>query len=102
MREETKMAAFFVANVTIKNPDKFQEYAQKSGATFAPYGGETVLRGKLNGTLAGTANHQAVGIVKFPSAEALASWFNSPQYQAIIPLRDEAAEMTITTYSVPA
>ena len=96
------MTAFFVARVSIKDPEKFQDYAQKAAATFGPHGGEPVLRGALTGALVGTADHQAVGIVKFPSREALDAWFASPAYQAIVPLRDEAAEMTITTYAVPA
>lgn len=96
------MPAFFVATVTIKDPDKFREYAQKAAATFAPHGGEAVLRGGADEALVGKLDHQAVGIVKFPSAEALLAWFGSASYQAIVPLRDEAAEMTIVTYSVPA
>lgn len=96
------MTAFFVANVTIKDPLKFQEYAQRAAVTFAAHGGEPVLRGRTEGTLVGTASHQTVGIVRFPSQEALTNWFNSPEYQAIVPLRDSAADMTITTYSVPA
>ncbi len=93
------MAAFFVANVKLKDPIKFQEYAQKAGKTIAAHGGEPVLRGKLDTVLAGSAEHEAVGIVKFPHAEALAAWFNSSEYQAIIPLRDEAADICIVTYT---
>jgi uncharacterized protein (DUF1330 family) len=93
------MTAFFVATVSIKHPDKFQEYAQKAAATFAPHGGEAVLRGKVDRVLAGKADHQAVGIVGFPDAEALSAWFNSPEYQALVPLRDEAADITIITCS---
>ncbi len=96
------MTAFFVAATTIKNPEKFQEYAQKAGATFAPHGGEPVLRGQAKGALVGALDHQAVGIIKFPDLAALNAWFQSPEYQAIVPLRNEAAEMTIVTYSVPA
>lgn len=95
------MKAFFVAAVTVKDPAKFQEYAEKAGATFAAHGGEPVLRGKVNGALVGATDHQAVGIVKFPNQDALAAWFGSAEYQALIPLRDQAADMTITTYSVP-
>ena len=29
-------------------------------------------------------------------------WYSSPAYQALVPLRDEAAEMTLIAYSVPA
>jgi len=95
------MTAFFVATVKVKDPQKFQEYSQKAGETFMPHGGELVLRGKQTGVLAGDADHQAVGIVKFPDQGALTAWFNSDAYQAIVPLRDEAADMTIVTYSVP-
>jgi uncharacterized protein (DUF1330 family) len=79
----------------------FQEYAQMAAATFAPYGGEAVLRGKVDRALVGRAGHQAVGIVKFPDAGALSAWFSSPQYQALVPLRDEAADITIITYAIP-
>ncbi len=96
------MTAFFIATASIKNQDKFKLYAQKAGATFPPHGGELVLRGKVEGTLSGQSAHQAVGIIKFPNMKALQAWFNSDAYQAIIPLRDEAAEMTIVSYTVPA
>lgn len=95
------MTAFFVATVTIKDPQKFQEYAQKAGETMAPHGGEAVLRGKIDTVLVGQADHQAVGIVKFPNQDALSAWYNSDAYQKIVPLRDEAADMTIATYSIP-
>lgn len=95
------MTAFFVATATVKDPKKFQEYAQKAGETLAPHQGELVLRGKLDNVLAGPADHQTVGIIKFPNQDALKAWFHSGAYQAIVPLRDEAADMTIVSYVVP-
>lgn len=97
------MTAFFIATVTIKDPEKFQEYARQAGATFAAHGGEPVMRGRLDSMLTGgEAGHQTVGIVKFPDAAALSAWHASSAYQAIIPLRDEAADVTIASYVVPA
>lgn len=96
------MTAFFVATVNIKDPEKFQEYAQKVGATFAPHGGELLLRGMLDTVLTGNADHQAVGVVKFPDAESLNAWYASSAYQAIVPLREEAADMTIASYVMPS
>ncbi len=29
-------------------------------------------------------------------------WYSSPAYQALVPLRDEVAEMTLDAYPVPA
>ena len=96
------MTAFFVATVTVKDSGKFQDYAKKAATTFAEHGGELVLRGQADGVLAGSADHQAVGIVKFPNKDALSAWYKSTAYQAIIPLRDEAADMTIVAYEAPA
>jgi len=96
------MTAFFVATAKIKDSEKFQEYAQKAGGTLAPHGGELVLRGLKEDVLAGDADHQTVGIIKFPNQDALMAWFNSDAYQAIVPLRHKAADMTIVTYSEPA
>lgn len=96
------MSAFFIGTTTIKDAEKFQEYASKTAQTFAAFGGELVTRGKAEITLAGESDHQAVGIVRFPDMESLNNWFQSPEYQALIPLRDNAADMTLVAYSVPA
>jgi len=92
------MTAFFIATMTVKDGEKFQEYGGKAAQTFAPFGGSLVVRGKAGDTLAGSSNHQAVGVVRFPDMEALKAWYHSPDYQALIPLRDEAADMTLVTY----
>ncbi|HED34167.1 MAG TPA: DUF1330 domain-containing protein [Gammaproteobacteria bacterium] len=95
------MAAFFIANVTVKDPEKFQAYAAKAGETMKKYHGEVALRGKFEQGLKGDADHHAVAVVRFPSHDDLRSWYFSEAYQAVIPLRDEAAEMSITTYVEP-
>ena len=41
------MPAFFVATVSVKNPEKMKEYAAKSGPTFAAFGGTLLARGGL-------------------------------------------------------
>ncbi len=94
--------AFLVATVTVVDAEKFRVYASRAGKTFVPYGGESVLRGRVDSALAGEVDHQMVGIVRFPSLEALKAWYNSPHYQELIPLRDEAARVSITIYLSPA
>jgi uncharacterized protein (DUF1330 family) len=96
------MSAFFIATSTIKDPEKFAEYGAKAGASLASYGGNLVIKGKAVKALAGASNHQAVGIIRFADMEALNAWYQSPAYQALIPLRNEAVEMTLITYEEPA
>ncbi len=100
-KNQDKQAAFFTALVKIRNSEKFSEYATKAGASFAAFDGKPVLRGKKTGVLNGVADHDMTGIVQFPSMTALNAWYNSPDYQAIIPLRDAACDMTIITYEIP-
>ncbi len=93
------MSAFFIANVSVKNPELFQEYAKKAGESIAPFGGVVMARGKTEGVLEGNCNHKAVGIVEFPDMESLDRWYNSDDYQKIIPLRDHAADINIIKYA---
>jgi uncharacterized protein (DUF1330 family) len=96
------MTAFFISTVTVKDPEKFQDYAQQAGKSFAPFGGEGVLRGKMKQALVGEADHQAVGIIKFPDMDSLNNWYQSAAYQKLIPLRNSAVDMTLVTYAVPS
>lgn len=90
--------AYVVGQVTVKDEGKWTEYQSKVGATFGPWGGEPVLRGKQFAALAGTCPHAAVVVLRFPDADALRNWFESPEYQALIALRDAAADVVLTAY----
>ncbi len=96
------MSAFFIATVAVKDADKFQQYAEKSKATFDLFKAEVITKGKYHGTLAGDANHQIAAIIKFKDMDTLDKWYMSDEYQALIPLRNKAADMTIVKYVVPA
>jgi len=95
------MTAFFVATSRIKDPQKYAEYGANAGATFAAFGGQLVVRGKAGDVLAGASDHQTIAVVRFPDTAAINGWYNSPAYQALIPLRDEAVDMTLVTYEEP-
>lgn len=95
------MSAFFVAQVTIKNAELFQQYAEQAGKTFEEFGGEVVSRGKAMAILTDEnqiLDHQALALVRFPDSNKLNAWYQSAAYQKLIPLRNEAAKMVITRY----
>lgn len=96
------MSAFLIAHVTIKNPDRFKEYGASASGTFAPFGGELVLKGKMSNVLEGNHSHQMAAIIKFPDMKSLNNWYKSDAYQAIIPIRDEGADVTFVTYEEPS
>jgi len=94
--------AFFVATATINDREKFQRYAAAAGESLIPFAGTLVTRGQADKVLAGTQPQQTVAVVSFPSLDTLYDWYQSPAYQGLISLRDEAAEMTLTAYSAPS
>ena len=90
--------AYAVGQITVKNPEQWVEYRDKVPATLALHGGEVVFRGNQLASLAGQNPHPDIVVIRFPTMAALTNWFSSPAYQALIPLRDEAADVVLTSY----
>ena len=95
------MNAFVIATIRVKNKDKLQDYAAAAGPTIAAHGGEFVMRGMFGTALAGQSDPHMTGIIRFPDLDTARKWYGSDAYQAIIPLRDEACDMTLLAYNVP-
>ena len=92
------MSAFVVFHGNINDPDKFGVYAKGVPPTLQPFNGELSLRGKVGRVLAGNHDQKIVALLKFPDLENVHAWYESDAYQALIPLRDEAADVTVISY----
>ena len=86
------MSAYVIVNATPKNPEKLKEYGGQAGPLVKQFGGDVVLNGGVTDVLNGSHDHPRCVILKFETAEAARAWYNSPEYQAIIPVRDEGAD----------
>lgn len=91
-------AAYVIGQVTVKDEAKWSEYRRKVPETFGPWGGEPVFRGTQFAALAGHCPHSDVVVLRFPNVAALRGWFASDAYQALIPLRDAAADVVLSAY----
>jgi uncharacterized protein (DUF1330 family) len=90
--------AYLVGHIIVKDADKWAEYRNRVPATIAPFGGELVFRGKHAATLSGNSPYTDIVVIRFPDAAALNAWHASAPYQAIVPLREEAAEVVLVSY----
>ena len=90
--------AYIVGQITIKSPEIWAEYCSKVPETLIPWGGELVFRGKQVAALAGANPHADIVVIRFPDIAAVNSWFSAPAYQALIPLRQLAAEVVLLSY----
>ena len=91
--------AYVVGQITVKNTAKWDEYRSRVPQTLAPWGGEMVFRGTQAAVLAGESTHPGIVVIRFPSLAAADGWFSSAAYQALIPLRLEAADVTLLSYA---
>lgn len=95
------MSAFLIFHSEVRDPEKFQAYAQAVPATLKSFGGTLMAKGKSAKVLSGQHNHSTVGILKFPDLIKAHGWYESEAYQALIPNRNEAADMTVISYEQP-
>jgi uncharacterized protein (DUF1330 family) len=92
------MAAYVIGHITVRNADKWAEYRAAVPASLAPWGAELVFRGRCIEVLDGPHEHADVVVIRFPDIAALRGWYRSPAYQALIPLRRQAADMVLLAY----
>ncbi len=90
--------AYLIGQITIIDADKWAEYRSQVPATLEPWGGQLVFRGGLSSVLSGEHKHSDAVVIRFPDLKALTDWHFSPQYQSLIPLRQEAAEIDLLAY----
>lgn len=91
-------AACLIGHITIKDAEKWAAYRSQVPATLEPWGAELVFRGQRVAVLAGEHPHSDVVVIRFPSREAIAGWHSSAAYQALIPLRQQAADVVLLSY----
>lgn len=94
------MSALMIARITVRDADKFQDYLARTQKVAAPYGAELVFRGKVDRALNGADDHQIAVIVKFPGLDKIDAWYGSDGYQPLMALRDEGADMQMTSYEL--
>jgi uncharacterized protein (DUF1330 family) len=81
------MTAFVIVDVEIQDADGYREYQQRVPETFAAFGGRFVVRGGNLEHLEGSWSPTRLVMLEFPSVERAKAWYQSPEYQAIIPIR---------------
>lgn len=81
------MPAYFVAEVEVTNPAPYETYRARVPATLAQYGGRFIARGGKTELIEGGPEPKRVVIIEFADAAAARRWYNSPEYQEVLPIR---------------
>jgi uncharacterized protein (DUF1330 family) len=89
------MPAYWIAHVTVTDPDAYQGYQSLAPAAFAKYGATFLARGGANESPEGAQFDRHV-VIAFASLAAAQACYTSPEYQAARQHRLGAAEVMIT------
>ena len=92
------MAALLVGTIRVNHPALWRQYVERVGATIAQYDGVALGRGVKALELAGHAHGERMVVARFTDLAALRRWHDSPEYQALVPLRMAAADVVLTAY----
>jgi uncharacterized protein (DUF1330 family) len=85
------MAVYVVAQGRIEDRSLLDEYVAKAVPTIFQHGGRVVAFDESPEVVEGSVDLPRTVILEFASREAFRKWYDSPEYQAVLPMRLEAA-----------
>ena len=88
------MSVYVVASGRIDNPEMLNEYLGKASATIPPEA-QVLAVDETAEVVEGDVQPPRIVIIEFPSRESFRGWYDSPEYQAVVGLRLEAAPGTM-------
>lgn len=81
------MAAYFIVDGDVKNPQAYEAYKQAAAASIAQYGGRYLVRGGTHEVLEGDWRPTRLVVLEFPNGEAAKQWYASEGYGEVKPIR---------------
>lgn len=88
------MAAYWIAHVTVTDPERYKAYQALAPAAFARFGGQFLARGGESDVLEGPEQARHV-VIAFPDLTSARACYASAEYQAARAAREGAAEVAL-------
>jgi uncharacterized protein (DUF1330 family) len=89
------MTAYWIAHVTVTDPEIYKEYQKRAAPLFAQFGGKLLARGGTCEVMEGPALDRHV-IIEFASLQDAKACYSSTEYQDARQFRLQAAIAHIT------
>jgi uncharacterized protein (DUF1330 family) len=83
------MSAYVFVEITDKDEAAKAQYAAVAGPVIASFSGKVLARGPVT-ALHGDSPLERGLIIEFPDSETALAWYNSPEYQAVVEIRNIA------------
>ena len=89
------MPVYVVAQGRIENQKMLDEYVAKVIPTIQSGGGHILGFDESPEVIEGEIDHPRTVILEFPSRDAFRAWYDSAEYQTILPLRTKSTPGTL-------
>lgn len=89
------MKAYVIANIEVKDPERYKDYVKLTPGSIAPFGGRFIARGGRSEKLEGEAPANRIVVIEFPSYENAKSWYDSADYRIARAVRQSASTGTL-------
>jgi len=87
------MAVYMIVETKeVMDGEKYREYIKKVPWTIEKFGGKYLTRGGKVEIISGNWRPERLIVITFHSMRKFIAWWNSPEYKAIAPLREESAK----------
>lgn len=90
------MATYLIVDTLLDQPERYEEYKLQAKPLVEKFGGEYLARGG-NLTLRETDlwSPTRMVLIRFPDADSANLFYDSPEYQAILPISRQSARRTM-------
>ena len=89
------MSVYVIVQGKVENRRLLDQYVAKAGPAIKSHQGRTLAFDEEPEVVEGTIENPRTVIVEFPSMTAFRAWYDSPEYQEILPLRLKATRGTL-------
>jgi uncharacterized protein (DUF1330 family) len=89
------MPAYVIADVHVKDPERYQHYRTMVPASLEKYGGKFLVRGGKFEKVEGGRDPGRLVVLEFPTVEQARRWYDSPEYRDARALRLSTADSDV-------
>ena len=83
--------AYLIAEVDVHDSQQYANYTAKTPEAIAKHGGKFIVRGGTWNALEGAAPKGRIVVIEFPSLDAAKAFYQSEDYEPLIPIRQSAS-----------
>lgn len=89
------LKGYAIAEISVSDPEAYKPYVAAVGPIVTKFGGVYIVRGGETVTMEGAPPTGRIVVIEFPSLAAARAFYESDEYQAVLPIRLKAATSRI-------